>query len=205
MNPLTAKLRKYFVMGSQDCIRDPEETLLEAIQAGITTFQYREKGPNSLSGEAEVELGRKLRKICKDHGVLFIINDKVDLAETLDADGIHVGQGDTPVEKVREQFPDKIIGLSVTSVDEVKKSRIDLVDYVGAGPIYATQTKPGKKPAGLAWLQDIRKLHPELPIVAIGGIKPENADTVLDAGADGLAVVTAISHSDQIKEAVHNL
>lgn len=202
---LKTRLRKYFVMGSQDCDRDPEQILREAITAGITTFQYREKGPRSLSGEAEIKLGKKLREMCKEHDVLFIVNDKVELAEILDADGIHVGQEDTPVEEIREKFPDKIIGLSVTNMEEVKQSRIDLVDYVGAGPIYATDTKPGKEATGPDWLQEIKNLHPDLPIVAIGGIKPANAQEVLDAGADGLVVVSAITKSKNIKRAVAEL
>lgn len=202
---LTKRLRKYFVMGSQNCDRDPVQILEEAIAAGITTFQYREKGPGSLTGEAEIELGKKLRKLCKEHDVLFIVNDKMELVEILDADGIHVGQEDASVEKIREKFPDKIIGLSVTNMEEVRKSRIDLVDYVGAGPIYATETKPGKEATGSDWLKKIKSLHPGLPIVAIGGIKPENAQNVLRAGADGLAVVSAIAKAENIKQAVGEL
>lgn len=205
MRQLANKLRKYLVMGSQDCLRDPEQTLLEAIEAGITAFQYREKGPGSLTGADEIELGKRLREICKAKDVLFIVNDKADLAEILDADGIHVGQGDTPVETLRKIFPEKIIGLSVSNMEEVKSSRLDLVDYVGAGPIYETPTKPGQKASGLKWLGQIRESYPDLPIVAIGGIKPENVQIVLNAGADGLAVVTAITQADHIKETVPQL
>ena len=200
------KLRKYFVMGSQDCDgRDPEEILREAVAAGITTYQFREKGPGSLQGEEEIRLGKKLREICSENDVLFIVNDKVELAEMLDADGIHVGQEDRAVEEIREKYPDTIIGLSVTNMDEVKNSRIDLVDYVGAGPIFPTDTKPGKNPTGLEFLKDIRSSYPELPIVAIGGIKPDNAQAILQAGADGLAVVSAITKAENIEQAVKSL
>ena len=87
-------LRKYFIMGSQNCDRDPEEILLEAIKAGITAFQFREKGKGSLDGEAKVELGKKLRELCRNYDIPFFINDDVELATTFDVDGIHVGQDD---------------------------------------------------------------------------------------------------------------
>jgi thiamine-phosphate pyrophosphorylase len=205
VNALQERLRKYFVMGSQDCEREPEVTLLEAIEAGITTFQYREKGPESLRGIEKIELGKRLREICRRYGVLFIVNDNVELANDLEADGIHVGQEDMPVEEVRKLFPDKLIGLSVSSLEEVERSRIDLVDYVGAGPVYETGTKPGQKPTGLSFIKEIRRVDPMLPIVAIGGIKPDNAKVVRKAGADGLAVVTAITKASSIKEVVQAL
>lgn len=205
MGVLSERLRKYFIMGSQDCDRDPEQILRKAIEAGITAFQYREKGPGALTGEGKVELGKRLRQICKEKDILFIVNDDVELAKTLQADGIHVGQEDMPVDEVRERFPDKIVGLSVANMEEVKRSRLDLVDYVGAGPIFATPTKPDDQPSGYDWLKEIRTLHPNVSIVAIGGIKPENAQTVLKAGADGLAVVTAITKAENIDKVVAQL
>ncbi|MDY0410265.1 thiamine phosphate synthase [Paracerasibacillus soli] len=113
------RLRKYLIMGSQDCHRDPKDILTEAIAAGITAFQYREKGPGSLRGDHQVELGRQLRKACYEHDILFIVNDDVHLAKLLDADGLHIGQNDISVEKARTLFPNKIIGLSVSNTTEV--------------------------------------------------------------------------------------
>lgn len=199
-------LRKYFIMGSQNCERDPEEILREAIAAGITVFQFREKGTGSLSGEEKIQLGKRLREICRDGGIPFIINDDIELAELLDVDGIHVGQDDTDVEVLREKFPDLYIGLSVSNEKELANSPIHLVDYVGAGPVFATSSKEdAKKPVGIEWIQRLRKKHPELPIVAIGGINESNAHQIIEAGADGVAVISAITKSKNIIETVRNL
>lgn len=199
-------LRKYFIMGSQNCERDPEEILREAIAAGITVFQFREKGTGSLSGEEKIQLGKRLREICRNDGIPFIINDDIELAELLDVDGIHVGQDDTDVEVLREKFPDLYIGLSVSNEKELANSPIHLVDYVGAGPVFATSSKEdAKKPVGIEWIQCLRKKHPELPIVAIGGINESNAHQIIEAGADGVAVISAITKSKNIAETVRNL
>jgi len=205
MHSLSEKLRKYLIMGSQDCERDPEQILREAIDAGITAFQYREKGPDALTGAERLKLGVRLREVCKERDIPFIVNDDVELASDLEADGIHVGQEDLPVEIVRERFPDKIIGLSVSSMKEVRNSRLDLVDYVGAGPIYTTPTKPNQESTGYHWLEEIHAFAPNVSIVAIGGIKPNNAEVVLDAGADGLAVVTAVTQAKNIEDIVRQL
>ena len=199
-------LRKYFIMGSQNCERDPEVILQKAISAGITIFQFREKGIGSLSGEEKISLGKRLREICRENGIPFIINDDVELVEILDVDGIHVGQGDTSVEVLREKFPDLYIGLSVSNVEELRNSPIDLVDYVGAGPVFATSSKEdAKQPVGVEWIRYVRKKHPELPIVGIGGINESNAKQVIEAGADGVAVISAITKSKDIEKTVHNL
>lgn len=206
MKSLAKQLRKYFVMGSQDCQnRSPEEILTEAAEAGITTFQYREKGEYSLTGEKQIELGKRLREICREYDILFIVNDDVDLIEPLDADGVHVGQKDTPVEKIREQYPNKIIGLSISNQTELNNSPIELIDYVGAGPIYKTATKPGKIPVGLEWIQTLRKKHPKLPMVGIGGINPDNASLIVKAGANGVAVVSTITKAKNIMDTVKKL
>src|SRR5699024_4521858 len=106
---IKAVIRKYFIMGSQDCKQDPEMILEDAAKAGITIFQYREKGSSSLFDEDKMNLGKKLRAICHKHHIPFIVNDDVELVTVLDADGIHVGQDDHAVADLREKFPDKII------------------------------------------------------------------------------------------------
>ena len=199
-------LRKYFIMGSQNCHRDPNAILEEAITAGITAFQFREKGTGSLSGEAKVQLGKELRERCRAHQIPFFINDNIELATELDADGIHVGQDDMPVKDVRSQFPDKIIGLSISTQWELDQSPLDMVDYIGVGPIFATSTKEDAKQAvGLEWIHTIRTQFPDIPIVAIGGIQTENAQSVIHAGADGVSFITAITEAANIKEAVEKL
>jgi|SRR5699024_4737191 len=199
-------IRKYFIMGSQDCDRVPEVILEEAIAAGITAFQFREKGVGSLSGDAKISLGKKLRKICRDHDVPFFVNDEVELVEILEADGIHVGQDDADVEELRRKFSDIFIGLSISNEEELEKSPVHLVDYVGAGPVFSTSSKAdAKKPVGVEWIQSLRAKHSELPIVGIGGIDETNAHEVIQAGADGVAIISAITKSDDIEKTVKKL
>lgn len=199
-------LRKYFIMGSQNCHQDPSHILEEALHAGITAFQFREKGSQSLTGKAKIQLGKELRECCRTHHVPFFINDNIELAEELDVDGIHVGQDDMPVEKVRSKFPDKIIGLSVSTQKELDQSPLDLVDYIGVGPIFSTSTKEDAKQAvGLEWIHTIRSKYPNIPIVAIGGIQTGNAEAVIEAGADGVSFITAITEAENIEKAVGKL
>lgn len=206
MQPLTNQLRKYFIMGSQNCLRDPREILTEAIHAGITSFQFREKGKDALEGEQKVALGKELRDICIQNHVLFIVNDDIQLAHALDADGIHVGQDDLPVTEIRTLFPNKIIGLSVSTIEEVRASPISSADYIGAGPIFPTSTKVDAKQAvGLDWIQTVKALHPNIPLVAIGGITTHNATSVMEAGADGVSVISAITRSQNINDTVAKL
>lgn len=204
MNP--SLLRKYFIMGSQNCHKDPEEILIEAIEAGITIFQFREKGPGSLKAEAKINLGKKLRQICATNNIPFIINDDSDLVDLLEVDGIHVGQSDQSVELLRKKHPDLLIGLSISTKTELKQSNLDLVDYIGVGPIYPTRSKvDAKKAIGTGWITQLKNKYPDLPIVAIGGITENNALHVMKAGADGVSVISAITQSDNIKKTVNNL
>jgi thiamine-phosphate pyrophosphorylase len=203
---LAKKLRKYFVMGSQNCKQDPVETLKLAAKAGINAFQFREKGIGSLTGEKKLELGKKLREICWEYGLMFIVNDDIDLVEPLEADGIHVGQEDHSVHEIQKLLPDKIIGLSVSNPEELAQSPIQIVDYLGAGPIFGTKTKAdAKEPVGVEWISTIRRQYPTIPLVGIGGIDITNAHQVIDAGADGVAVISAIANAPNIASAVEKL
>lgn len=203
---MTDYLRKYFIMGSQNCHREPEIVLREAIDAGITAFQFREKGIGSLNGKEKVELGKRLRELCRDARIPFFINDDVELATLLDVDGIHIGQEDMKVEKVREKFPDLLLGLSVSNLTELENSPLHLVDYVGAGPVYDTVTKDDAKAAvGLEWITYIRKHYPKLPIVGIGGINTSNSSQVMEAGANGVSVISVIAQSKDIAKTVQAL
>ncbi|TFJ92701.1 thiamine phosphate synthase [Lentibacillus salicampi] len=198
-------LRRYFIMGSQNCDRKPENILEEAAKAGITAFQFREKGERSLSGHEKLKLGRRLRDICEHYNITFFVNDDIDLVEPLGADGIHVGQGDIRLEKVRGMFPDKIVGLSVANQTEVDNSPIQLADYLGAGSIFATPSKADAQQAvGPEWIRTLKRQYPDMPVVGIGGITTSNAASVIDAGADGVAVISAITKADNIKRAVKN-
>src|SRR5690625_7324325 len=106
--------------------------------------------------------------MCRNNGVLFFVNDDVELVVPLDADGIHVGQDDTPIDEIQRQFPNKIIGLSVSNNQEVTQSPIELIDYIGAGPIYATGTiEDAKPPVGVKWIHPLRDTCTLLPIHGI--------------------------------------
>lgn len=203
---LKKHVRKYFIMGSQNCKKNPEKILEEAAKSGITAFQFREKGASSLTGNAKLDLGHRLRDICFRYNILFFINDDIELAAPLEADGIHIGQQDSHIEEVREIFPDKYIGLSVSNRQELDDSPVQLADYVGVGPIYSTSTKEDAMQAiGTGWIRSLRQQHPNLPVVGIGGINEQNASTVLEAGADGIAVISAITTSNDIAATVRNL
>ncbi|TFE00033.1 thiamine phosphate synthase [Jeotgalibacillus sp. R-1-5s-1] len=191
-------LRRYFILGSQNCRgENPLSVLNRAIESGITAFQYREKGQGSLHGKKKIELGLALREMCRTNGIPFFINDDVELAQILDVDGIHIGQEDEKPNKVRERFPDLVIGLSVSNEHELANSSLEGVDYIGAGPIFATNTKSdAKTPTGTEWIRKLKQQHPHLPVVGIGGIHAGNAKKVLSAGADGVAFITAVFDKD---------
>ncbi|WP_110111968.1 thiamine phosphate synthase [Bacillus sp. CGMCC 1.16541] len=190
-------LRVYFIMGSNNCHQDPIEVVKQAISGGITLFQFREKGMDSLIGEEKILFAKELQKLCKQYHVPFIVNDDVELAIKLDADGVHIGQDDEQADVVRERIgTDKIVGVSTHTVEEVKKALADGADYVGIGPVFPTSTKEDAKGVqGTTLIEEIRKHDIDVPIVGIGGITEYNAPEVMRAGADGVSVITAISHA----------
>ncbi|MEQ6354500.1 thiamine phosphate synthase [Lysinibacillus sp. M3] len=197
-------LQLYFIMGTGNVFNQEPLTVLEkALQSGITMFQYREKGTNPLTGQAYENFARKCQKLCQQYHVPFIINDDVELAIKLRADGVHIGQEDFPVSMVREKIGNILLGVSVHSQAELKTALQYGADYVGIGPIFSTTSKSdAKPPSGTEFLQQVRRQYPELPIVAIGGINCSNAHTVFKAGADGIAVISAICESEDIPNTV---
>lgn len=193
-------------MGTMNCKKDPLRTLEEALQAGITCFQLREKGKGALKGVAYEAFARACQKMCQAYQVPFIVNDDVDLALKLNADGIHIGQEDLALSTFRKQAKGKIVGVSVHNSIEMEQAILNGADYVGIGPIYKTYSKKdAKPPAGLHFLNVVRKQFNNFPIVGIGGITEENADDVRSSGADGVSVISVICHSKNIKHTVKNL
>ncbi len=187
-------LQIYFVMGTQNVLENPLYVLEEALKGGITAFQFREKGEGALSGAEYLKFASDCQRLCREYRVPFIVNDDLDLAIYLNADGVHVGQEDTPIKKVRDLVGDKWVGVSVHTLAEVEEAIKYGADYVGIGPIYPTNSKnDAKKPSGTNFLREVAELYPELPIVGIGGITPDNMKPVIEAGADGVAVVSAIA------------
>ncbi|WP_160718896.1 thiamine phosphate synthase [Bacillus sp. USDA818B3_A] len=207
MNNLREALKVYFIMGSPNCLKEPAEVLKEAIAGGVTIFQFREKGQGALTGAKKYELARQLQLICKNYQIPFIVNDDIELAMELDADGVHIGQEDEPVKVVRERIGgSKILGVSVHTPEEAETARSEGADYFGIGPIYPTSTKDDAKPVrGTELIEILRQQGNTMPIVGIGGITNENAAAVVKAGADGVSVITAISHADSPYEAAKKL
>ncbi|WP_079505594.1 thiamine phosphate synthase [Mesobacillus jeotgali] len=197
-------LKVYFITGSTNCLKDPIHVLEQAIHGGITIFQYREKGEGCLDDLEKMEMGRRLHRICKENGIPFIVNDDIELALELDADGVHIGQEDEDAIQVRKQIGDKILGVSVHSLEEAETAKLAGADYLGIGPIFATATKKDARAVqGTAILEGIKDLG--MPLVGIGGINADNAVDVMNTGADGVSVITAISHAADIKEAAARL
>jgi thiamine-phosphate pyrophosphorylase len=196
-------LKLYFIMGSQDCIkRTPEETLTLAIEGGITCFQYREKGTSSLGDIEKYRLGKKLRDLCGDHQIPFIVNDDLPLAIALDADGIHVGQDDEKASYARERMgPNKLLGVSTHTIAEGIQAVHDGADYLGIGPIYPTISKADTvKQQNPSVFTEFREAGISLPFVAIGGINSTNAAFVMKSGANGLAIISDICRAKDISE-----
>jgi thiamine-phosphate pyrophosphorylase len=191
---LKERLKLYFVMGSPNCVKDPVIVLHEAIQGGITAFQFREKGKGALTGQDAIYLGSELRKLCNAHDVLFIVNDDVELALKLNADGLHIGQEDDSLLNIRANMLDKMVGVSAHTVAEAEIAVRNGADYLGVGPMYTTKTKlDAREVQGPQMIREIRQSGIVIPIVGIGGITAETAEKVVESGADGVAVVSAIS------------
>ncbi|PFY31663.1 thiamine phosphate synthase [Bacillus toyonensis] len=199
-------LQVYFIMGSNNCKKDPLAILKEALDGGVTLFQFREKGEGALTGEDRVRFAKKLQVLCKGYGVPFIVNDDVELAIELDADGVHVGQDDEGITSVREKMGDKIIGVSTHTIEEAKWAIENGADYLGVGPIFPTSTKKDTKAVqGTKGLAHFREQGITVPIVGIGGITIENTAAVIEAGADGVSVISAISLADSAYESTKRL
>ncbi|OPY89276.1 MAG: Thiamine-phosphate synthase [Syntrophus sp. PtaU1.Bin208] len=170
--------------------RDLEEVVSLAVKGGAAWVQLREK---DLPTRPFVEEARRVKKILAPLGVPLIINDRLDVVLASEADGIHIGQEDMPYEIARRLLgPEAIIGLSVETWEDVEQAQSLDVDYLGISPVFATPTKTDtKEPWGLEGISRIRAFSRH-PLVAIGGISPANAAAVILAGADCIAVVSAI-------------
>ncbi|UCZ52350.1 thiamine phosphate synthase [Bacillus shivajii] len=190
-------LKVYFISGSTNVSTDLSHVLKQAIDGGVTIFQYREKGEEALTGEEKERLGKELKDICQTRNIPFIVNDDIDLALKLDADGVHIGQDDGNVPEVRKKIGDRILGVSAHNIDEANNALRDGADYLGVGPVYATSTKQDtEKVCGPHFIAELREKGIDAPIVAIGGINQANAAKVVRGKADGLSVITAISKAE---------
>ncbi|EIT86325.1 thiamine-phosphate pyrophosphorylase [Fictibacillus macauensis ZFHKF-1] len=204
---IAEKLRVYFIAGSNNCLNhEIQEVLEEALKGGATLFQFREKGPGALQGEDKEVLARRLLALCHQYDVPFIVNDDVALMLKINADGLHVGQEDGDLEHIREKTKGKLLGISAHTLEEAKKAVALGADYLGVGPIFPTETKrDAREVMGGNVLEQLRANDLTIPLVAIGGITAENAHIAIRAGADGVSVITAISHADHPQQATRNL
>lgn len=185
----------YFIMGSSNTgNRDPLYVLEEALKGGITCFQLREKGSGALVGNQKKVFAEACLALCKQYNVPFIVNDDIELAIEIEADGIHVGQDDMPGEAARLLAGrDKLVGVSVHNLDEAKRAIESGANYLGIGPIHHTKSKSdAKTPAGTSVVEAVHQQFPSIPIVAIGGLTEKNLAPVIKAGASGVAVISAI-------------
>lgn len=178
-----------------------EESVEQAILGGSTVIQLREK---DCSSKEFYQLAKRIKEITSRYQIPFLINDRVDIALAVDADGVHVGQSDLPVSVVRHLLgKDKVIGASAHNVEEAKRAVADGADYLGVGAIAATNTKDASR-IPIEEVKAIRKAV-SVPIVAIGGICKENIPIVKKTGVNGIAVISAILAKENITQAAKEM
>lgn len=179
-----------------------ESQVEQALKGGATFVQLREK---ELDEETFLEEAKKIKKLCGKYHVPFVINDNVDIALAVDADGVHVGQSDMEAGKVREKLgPDKIIGVSCKTVEQALLAKKHGADYLGVGAMYPTGTKKDATAVTPAALSEICHAV-DIPVVAIGGISKERLEPLRGTGVYGVAVVSAIFAAEDIEKAAKEL
>ena len=198
----TIDLSLYLVTDKSDDVEKFLNTIEEAIKGGVTVVQIREKTAETLDF---YNLALKVKEITTKYNVPLIINDRVDVALAIDADGVHVGQSDMPCDVTRRLIgEDKILGVSAATIEEAQKAQKDGADYIGAGAVFPTATKDD---APKITKKDLKEVVDsiDIPVVAIGGINHDNASKLIDTGIAGLSVVSAIMSSDDPKKSSEEL
>jgi thiamine-phosphate pyrophosphorylase len=182
--------------------RNELEVVKQIIDGGAKVVQLRDK--QSKRREL-VLLAQKLKELCSQAGALFIVNDCLDVALAVDADGLHIGQEDFPLHVARKELPiDRIVGCSVKTPVQAKRVQDDGADYVAVGSVFPTTTKKEAITVGVETVREVKRTI-SIPLVAIGGINDSNIGEVVAAGADAVAVVSAVLGEKDAKEAVHRL
>ncbi|MFM5882104.1 thiamine-phosphate diphosphorylase [Methanobrevibacter gottschalkii] len=195
-------LSLYLVTDKSEDIEKFLKTIEESIKGGVSIVQIREKTAETLDF---YNLALKVKKITTKYNVPLIINDRIDVALAIDADGVHVGQSDMPCDVTRKLIgKDKILGVSASTISEAKKAQEDGADYIGTGAVFPTATKDD---APSITKQDLKKIVDaiDIPVVAIGGINHENASELIETGISGLSVVSAIMNAENPKKASEEL
>ena len=207
---LNATLRARRRTKLQDCrlclITTPCDGLSDRVQAalqnGVSMVQYRCKAGND---RERLQEAQQLRQLCTRFGALLIINDRVDLALAVDADGVHLGQEDMPSEVARALLGSaRLLGRSTHSIDQVHQAQQEPIDYLGFGPIHSTAVKPERSPVGLESVRDATATS-QRPVFAIGGITPTNLPALIAVGGQRVAVIGAIMHADDTGQACRQL
>ena len=182
--------------------RTLEEVVAKSIAGGITFLQLREK---NLQGEELLQEALAIQKLCRAHGIPFIINDDVEMALKIGADGVHVGQDDMSVAEARAKLgPDKILGVSAHNVEEALRAQTDGADYLGSGAVFGTTSKGNVTSLPLETLRAICEAV-SIPVVAIGGVSHDNVAELAGTGIAGVAVISAIYGQENIEEATASL
>lgn len=199
-----SKLQLYFIAGTKDVgEKDLVEVVEAALKGGITAFQLREKGEGALQGDDLRTLAERCAALCNTYNVPFIINDHVELALELGADGVHIGQDDGVITAVRSKIgPDKILGVSTHTRNEALTASDAGANYIGVGPLFESTSKTSANgPVGIELVKETAQELPGLPLVGIGGISERKAGAVIREGASGVAVISAIASAEDVEEA----
>lgn len=194
----------YLVTNSDKFDTDDDffDAIASALKGGVQVVQLREK---NATAARVIELGRKIRELCSIYNALFIVNDRVDVAKIVEADGVHLGQDDIDIHDARAILGTNfIVGISTHMPEQAKKAQEDGADYIGVGPVFETPTKEGRQAVGLAYVNWASE-NIDIPFFAIGGIDLENAHDVIEAGAKGVAVVRAIINAPIPENAAKSL
>jgi thiamine-phosphate pyrophosphorylase len=195
--------RLYFVCGARPGGRPLADVLRPALAAGVDVFQLREKDP--ADDDAVLAHAAVARELCDEAGALFVLNDRPDLVQPAGADGVHVGQDDTPVPTAREIVgPGRFVGLSTHSEAQADGAAAEGVDYFAVGPVHATPTKEGRPAIGLDAVRHAA-VTAQAPWFAIGGLDTDTVPAVLDAGATRIVVVRAIAEAEDPGAAARRL
>ena len=193
----------YLVTDEKSCNgKDFYKCIEEAIKGGVKIIQLREK---TLSTKDFFIKALKVKEICKNYGALFIINDRLDIAQAVEADGVHLGQSDMPIEKAKEILKNKfLIGVTARNVDEAIKAELEGADYIGSGAIFGTSTKDNAKKLEIEELKKIIN-SVKIPVFTIGGINTNNVSMLKNIGLQGVCSVSGILSEKDCKKAVENI
>ena len=173
----------------------------DALRGGATSIQLRLKGSST---REMIEVGKVIRRLTRDYGALYFVDDRIDVALATDADGVQLGPEDMPIAIAREIAPNLIIGTSVYSVDEAVEAEKEGASFLGAGSVFPSPTKPDARVIGLDGLRRIVE-SVRIPVVAIGGINKDNVEAVLRTGVAGVAVISAVMGAEDVYRATLEL